>query len=170
MDVNDQQQEVVWTFRWEVQPAPPGIAAWLVDDSGKIDPAHPTFLAFQVRDASIRTYASVPKFAQGGRRGSQLKFAEPPDHFLEVTAGEQGLWQQEIFAFLPAQIPVADRMPWFRVGVHLFFQEEEARAVAEARVAEAAGTALVATAAAAAAGAGGTVPVGRPPPDDPEGE
>lgn len=155
MDVNDQQQEVVWTFRWEIQPAPPGVAAWLVDDSGKIDPARPTLLAFQLRDASIRSYASTPKFAQAGRRGGQLKFAEPPAHFLEVTSGEVGLWEQEIFAFLPAQIPVGDRMPWFRVGVHLFFQEEEARDIAEARRAEFEGeNALVATASAGSGGGG----------------
>lgn len=164
MDVNDQQQEVLWTFRWEIQPAPAGLAAWLVDDAGKLEPAAPSFLAFQVRDASIRTYASVPKFAQGGRRGGQYKFAEPPDHFLEVTSGETGLWEQEVYGFLPAQIPVTDRMPWFRVGVHLFFQEEEARGVAEAREAAQAGAnALVAT---AAAGAGGDAPRGEPQSDD----
>ncbi len=154
MDINDQQQEVLWTYKWDLQPAPPGLAAWLVDDGGEVEPASPTFFAFQVREASVRAYASVPKFATPGRRGGQLKFAEPPDHFLEVTAGESTLWSQEIFAFLPAQIPTGVRMPWFRVGVHLFFQEEEARAVAEERRAES-GTELVATAA-AAAGAGST--------------
>ena len=154
MDVNEQQQEVLWTYRWEIHPAPSGIAAWLVDDGGQIEPASPTFFAFQVREASVRAYASVPKFAGGGRRNDQLRFAEPPSHFKEVTGGEMGLWGQEVFAFLPASIPVSDRMPWFRVGVHLFFQEEEASEVAQQRRDEV-GTALVATAAAGAGGDGG---------------
>lgn len=159
MDVNDQQQEILWTFRWEIQPAPPGMAAWLVDDEGKIEEAMPSLLAFQLRDASVRAYASVPRFAQGGRRGSQYKFGEPPDHFREVTTGETGLLEQEIYGFLPALIPATDRMPWLRVGVHLFFQEEEARAIARAREAEATGTALIAS-------AGGTGDSGPPTPPD----
>ncbi len=156
VDVNEQQEEVLWTYRWEVQPAPPGVAAWLVDDGGGIEPTHPTFFAFQMRDASVRTYASVPKFATGGRRGGQLKFAEPPEHFMEVTGGETGLWSQEVFAFLPAALPSSDRMPWFRVGVHVFFLEDEARAIAEERR-EQIGTEVMV----ARAGAGGGPGVGE---------
>ncbi|MDG2307585.1 MAG: hypothetical protein P8R42_23610 [Candidatus Binatia bacterium] len=153
MDPNDQQQEVLWTYRWEIQPATPGIAAWLVDDDGVTESVGPTFLAFQVRDASVRTFASVPKFASGGRRGGQLKFAEPPEHFLEVTGGENGLWSQEVFAFLPAALPSSERMPWFRVGVHVFFIEDEAHAIAEERRA-AIGTEVMVAHAGAGAGTG----------------
>jgi len=148
-------QEIVWTYRWEVLPAPRPVASWLVDDGGGIEPAQPMFFAFQVREASVRAFATIPKFASGTRRGGQLRFGEPPAHFMEVAGGDNNLRSQEIFAFLPAAVATDEQMPWFRVGRHLFFQEEEARRVAHQRR-EAAGTAVAVARAGVGPGSGGS--------------
>lgn len=149
MDAGE-QQDIVWTYRWDVRASPPGIAAWLVDDGGAMEPTQATFFAFQIREASVRASASIPKFSSGARR--DLRFAEPPEHFMEVTGGEHNLANQEIFLFCPAATPVSERMPWFRIGVNVFFHEDEARQIAQERR-QAVGT-EIAVAAAAAAGPG----------------
>ncbi len=130
MDAGE-SKDIVWTYRWEVQPVPPGTATWLVDDGGRMEPTNPIFFAFQVREAAVRAPASIPRFSQGSQR--DVRFGEPTEHFKELNSGERMLASQEVYAFLPAAVATSERTPWLRVGEHVFFLEEEAREVARAR-------------------------------------
>jgi hypothetical protein len=127
----EELESIVWSHRWEIHPAPPGLRAWLVADDGRIEAKRPAFLAFQIREGSCRAYGAVRRF--GASPKGELRFGEPPTDFTTQTAGEQVLVHQEVFAFLPEEAAVAEQMPWFQVGRQVFFDEDEARRMSQER-------------------------------------
>ncbi len=145
--------DIEWRHGWQIEAAPPGLDTWVVDDGGELTRTRPLFFAFQTREAQIRTQATLPRFSPGGRR--DVRYGEPPEPFTEMTGGARQLPQQEIFVFAPGALPISERMPWLRLGVHIFFDEQEASMLAESRR-NRIGTAV------AVAGAGGGTGRGSP--------